>query len=211
MKKKFLLSASCILMISNFAFAQQFHFGLGVTPSLTWMKAGNDSLEGDGSRFGFNYGLITEFAITDNYSFATGLTIDRKGGKLRTINPAADSVFRLDYLITYVDIPVTLKMKTNQIGAMSYFGQFGLAPGLMIGAKGSESIGSVSLLDDKDVKKKINNFNLSLVIGLGLEYNLSENTNFLVAVVYKNGFTDVLNDTFEANVNSIGLNLGILF
>lgn len=213
MKKIFCLSFVFIISTS-LMFAQKFHFGLGITPSLAWLHPGSDDIKGDGSKFGFNYGLMTEFAFTDNYSFATGLTIDRKGGKLRSSEVIVDSIssdyFYFEYNLSYIDIPATIKMKTNQIGSMRYYGQFGLAPGFLISAKGNSKHGQTST-DDIDIKEDVNNFNVSLVIGLGLEYNLSGNTNLLAGFVYKNGFTDIIDGTTKGNVNTLGLNIGVLF
>lgn len=220
MKKIILVFA--LFIISEFnLFAQKFHFGLGVTPSMAWLHPGSDDIEGDGSKFVFGYGLITEFAIAENYAFATGLTIDGKGGKLRTKNEAPftippdtteiiDFVF-YDFNLRYIDIPLTLKMKTNQIGSIRYYGQFGLSPGFLISAKGTIKGGQSLIKDDEDVKEDINNINVSLVIGLGLEYNLSGNTNLLVGLIYKNGFSDVVDSSSKANVNTLGLNIGVLF
>ncbi|MEO5572473.1 MAG: porin family protein [Bacteroidia bacterium] len=220
MKKIILLLALCSLSLGNL-FAQKFHFGLGVTPSLAWLHPGSDELTGDGSKIGFNYGLITEFGITENYAFATGITVDSKGGKLKSktevpfvIPPDTtlmSAVENFDYTIRYVEVPLTLKMKTNAIGYIRYYGQFGLAPGFLIGAKGTEKLGSYTPVDNVDIKDNVNNFNVSLVIALGIEYNLSGNTNLLLGILYKNGFSDVLNQEGKANANSLGLNVGILF
>jgi outer membrane protein with beta-barrel domain len=220
MKKIILLFAVCIIS-TGYLSAQKFHFGLGVTPSMAWLHAGSDDFKGDGSKVGFNYGLITEFAFTENYAFATGLTVDHKGGKLRSKDELPfvippDTTILTDFLyydfsLRYVEIPATIKMKTNQIGYMRYYGQFGVAPAFLIGAKGTVKEGSFASIDDEDVKDLVNNFNISLVIGLGLEYNLSGSTNLLVGIIYKNGFSDVINQDGKANVNTIGLNVGILF
>jgi hypothetical protein len=215
MKKIILLSAISILSFNNLI-AQKFHFGLGVTPSLAWLHPGSDDLAGDGSKIGFNYGLMTEFAFTDNYSFATGITVDSKGGKVRskeaTVDTAGNSTtFNGNYTIRYIEIPATLKMKTNPIGYLRYYGQFGVAPAFLIGAKGTLQEGSTILVDNADIKSSVNNFNISLVIGLGVEYSLAGNTNLLIGVVYKNGFSDVLDGSSKANVNTLGLNVGVLF
>ena len=219
MKKIILLMVVCCVTFSNL-FSQEdqkkFHFGLGVTPSLAWLHPGSDDFSGDGSKIGFNYGLITEFGFTDNYAFATGITVDHKGGKLRSKTPIVDTLgndlsLHSNYTIRYIEIPATLKMKTNPIGYIRYFGQFGVAPGFLIGAKGTVTVGDSIALNDEDAKDYINNFNISLVIGLGIEYNLSGNTNLLLGVLYKNGFSDVVNKEGKANANTIGLNVGILF
>jgi opacity protein-like surface antigen len=211
MKKIILLFAVCSLS-SVHLFAQKFHFGLGITPTASWIHASSDDLEGDGSKIGFNYGLITEFAFTENYSLATGITFDNNGGKLRTKDAQVDTLnFQYEFKLQYVELPITLKMKTNPVGYIRYYGQFGVAPEFLIGAKGTYMQGSTLVVDDDDIKDDINNLNVSLIIGLGLEYNLSGNTNLLLGIQYKNGFSDVLNSDSKATVSTLGLNIGILF
>lgn len=211
MKKLILLITTASLLSGNL-FAQKFHFGLAVTPSTAWLHPASDDLEGDGSKFGFNYGLITEFAFTDNYSFATGVTFENKGGKLKSKDALADSlVIYGEYKLHYVEMPLTLKMKTNPVGSIRYFGQFGVAPEFLTGAKGTFKNGSTVFADDIDIKDDVNNFNVSLVIGLGIEYILSGNTNLLLGIVYKNGLSDVINEEGKANASTLGLNAGVLF
>jgi hypothetical protein len=211
MKKIILLVATVILLAGNLS-AQKFHFGLAVTPATAWLHPGSDDLAGNGSEFGFNYGLITEFAFTDNYSFATGVNFETKGGKLKSKDVMTDSLnFFGEYKLHYVEVPLTLKMKTNPVGSILYYGQFGVAPEWLTGARGTLKYGSTVIADDVDIKDNVNNFNVSLVIGLGLEYILSGNTNLLVGVVYKNGLSDVINGDGKAMANSLGLNVGVLF
>ena len=85
-----------------------------------------------------------------------------------------------------------------------------MAPEFLIGAKGTLKNGS-TVVEDSDIKDDINNSNVSLIIGAGIEYILSGNTNLLLGIVYKNGFTDVINGDPKANANSLGLNVGVLF
>src|ERR1022692_2632133 len=54
----------------------QMHFGLEITPSIAWLKAENPlppALADNGSKVGFDFGLMTEFSFSRNYSFATGI------------------------------------------------------------------------------------------------------------------------------------------
>jgi hypothetical protein len=65
---------------------------------------------------------------------------------------------------------------------------------------------------DIDISDNINTFNMGMVIGGGLEYNLSGNTSLLAGVTFSNGLLDVLDDSaLKARSNFLGLTLGILF
>ena len=71
------------ITLSSSVFAQgdapiigsKLHFGLELEPSIAWLKVNDPlppALDGDGSKIGFGFGLMTEFAFSKNYSFATG-------------------------------------------------------------------------------------------------------------------------------------------
>lgn len=131
----------------------------------------------------------------------------------------------------YIEIPLTLKLKTNEIGYLTYFLQFGLSPGICIRSKAdfttsiqSGGVTASSSSDKVDVKNGINNINLSMIIGGGVEYTLSGSTTLLLGVQFNNGFLDVLDDKFDdgllseddrktlkANSNYLALTVGILF
>jgi hypothetical protein len=208
-----------------------FHFGLKAAPSLAWLKTDDKEVTSNGSKLGFTYGLITEFNFADNYAFATGLDICYRGGKLKsqsTIKNGAgvDSVTMISeatYNLQYIEIPVTLKLKTNEIGYLTYYLQAGIAPGLNIRARASGKTSYQSLIsgvptpnpeeiDNIDVKDDINTLNVSMIIGGGIEYTLSGTTVMLAGIEFSNGFLDVIDgDEIKANSNYLALKLGILF
>jgi opacity protein-like surface antigen len=112
-----------------------------------------------------------------------------------------------DYRLQYVEVPLTLKLRTNEIGYITYWGQFGIVPGLNINAKGDDTVdflygksdtgwGETDRVsfssEDEDIKNDINIFRVGLLIGAGIEYSLSGNTAVLAGITYNNGFTDVL-------------------
>src|SRR5262245_16541166 len=64
------------------------HFGLHATPSFVWLKVKDPlppALDGDGSKLGFAFGLMTEFSISKRYAFATGLDVSYRGGKTKSL------------------------------------------------------------------------------------------------------------------------------
>ncbi len=202
-----------ILMIGFFlpvltkAQDQKFHFGFKITPSLAWIKPDTKSLEREGYRLGFTYGVQTEFRLADNYALATGAQMSYRGGKLKS-DTGVDSVpdQSVIYNVQYVEIPICLKMLTNQFNKIRYYGQFGFAPGMRIRALKND--GKEDKLSAKD---EINFMNVNMIIAAGLEYEISGSTVAFGGIEFNNGFVDMIDGGGKAFTNFLGLNIGILF
>ncbi len=229
--KKLIISASFIL-ISLTIFAQEepaFHFGVKASPSLAWLRSDTKGYASDGSKFGFSYGLITDFNFASKYAFSTGIDITYRGGKFKTIQELKtkvneDSVISTSaaYVLQYLEIPITLKLKTNEIGSVTYYVQVGVAPGINIRArKNYESTTQTTVLGTQytttapgskiDAQSEINSLNLSMIIGGGVEYTLSGQTVLVGGIQFNNGFLDVFDGDPKVNSNYLALTLGILF
>jgi hypothetical protein len=217
--KKIALLISAIALSFSATFAQtEFQLGLNISPNFNWFKAQTETVENDGLKFGFNYGIIGDFNISDNYSFSTGVSIVNTGGTIKYadvknvgVNSATEGgVSTADMKLKYVEIPLTLKLKTNEIGYLTYFGQFGFGLGVNYDAEADidfdypGSNGSVTF-EDEDFNNEINLIRASLIVGLGAEYNLSGNTSLVLGITFNNGFTNVLSkDAYEENLNGDG-------
>lgn len=264
MKKLILLSA--ILFISQAILSQsKFRFGLKVAPSVNWMKPDDvKKFENGGATLGFNWGLTGEYAIGDNVSIYSGLELNHEKGKISFVGenyyfmkngfelieteevngaqiPEDTSAYRLRlneraYKSTYVTLPIGVKMKTKEIGYMTYFGEFGLNLAFRTGTK----IDDAALLDDeRALASEVENYNnltevnydrdmqplrVQLRVGLGTEYSISEGTSLFGAVHYNLGFTNVVRgdsrylvtDDFKTvsqkfSAHGIQLTVGVLF
>ena len=66
-----------------------------------------------------------------------------------------------------------------------------------------------------DFTKHIDDVNFlraSMILGAGIEYNLSGNASFYAGIRFNNGFTDILDDKkSKMNNNVVGLELGFFF
>ena len=86
MRKILILVSSCLLLV-NSIIAQndndkKFRFGLRISPSPTWLRSGDTKVVDQGGvKFGFGFGLQTEFRINSTASFVTGIGGDFLGGK----------------------------------------------------------------------------------------------------------------------------------
>jgi hypothetical protein len=123
----------------------------------------------------------------------------------------------------YVNIPITLKLMTNEIGYFTYFGQFGVDISILASAKArdkaeivtttTDSVGTVTETfgaavqgDFKGIYNQTSFANIKLRIGAGFEWNFSGNTSLVVSVSYHNGFIDLVRD---ANADKIANSEGL--
>lgn len=209
-------------------------FGIKLAPNMSWLKSDTKGLENDGSKIGFTFGLVTEFPIgsAGNYRFSTGLFLNNVGGKFKESysDTLAGQPFNKDlasdFKLQYVQVPLTMKLMTNEIGYMRYYGQIGFDAAFNIRAKGDLEIPAINssgdftgiiALEDEDVKDVVQPFRASLIVGAGLEYNFSGSTTVQVGVNYNNGFTNILKkyevDAKKAKLlqNYLELNLAVFF
>ena len=195
-------------------------FGLTASPQISWMSAGDNKLDGNGAYVGYAYGLMLDALIPSNYAFATGIIISAEGGKLiyndsTKFNYYGDSLLRpateVDYRTQYVQIPLTMKLRTNQVGYMTYFGQFGLQAGVKIRSR-ADFVGGESKIDFSD---DVTLPDLGLLLGAGIEYQIVGNTAIHVSLQYYNGFIDVTDNPegykTKSAQNHLRLQLGVYF
>ena len=206
-----LLTLSAIII--NAQDFQKFKIAARFSPGIAWMKPDSKYITNEGNVARFGFGISMDIHFTENYAFGTGLEVTRMGGSLSYLNSGrydgVDYVMSRtrDYRLQYVEVPLTLKLRTNEIGYITYWGQFGITPGLNINAKGDDEIDFLKSVEtglweetdrksisseDEDIKNDINIFRVGLLIGAGIEYSLSGNTAVHVGVTYNNGFTDIL-------------------
>lgn len=203
-----------------------FRFGLQFSPQLDWIKAQDKHTTSSGVKFGFNYGLMADFSLASNYAIATGINISQNSADilyndtLNMFNSFENDSFpqgtKTSYKLQYIEIPLVLKLKTNEIGYMTYFGQFGLNAGINTKTRGTiDDPANKHDQINENLGPDISPFNLSLNIGAGIEYSLSKSTAFVASFSFHNGFLDISDSVkdFKSKsiLNQIELRIGILF
>ena len=254
MKKIILVLAVVGLFLPGFAQDQAYRIGFKFNPNVSWLRPDAKEITNNGTAFRFGFALNVDHLFTSNYAFGTGVNISQSGGELVYLESTTKNSVPVilertrDYHLQFAEIPLTLKLRTNEIGYITYWGQFGLGLGFNIRAKGNDAVDykleqnalgiwSESDLasyseEDVDIKSDINIFRASLIVGGGIEYNISGSTSLILGLTFNNGFTDVLNGngvkTDEADSpvfengepvqyklkavnNYIELNVGVLF
>ncbi len=230
--KNIAITISLIISLSVNVFSQGYKdyksvkLGLMASPNLGWLRPETRNFENEGVRFGISYGLISDFRLADNYYVGSGVFLSHWSGKLLMPatelinNVETDVTQRRTYNLQYLEIPLTLKLLTNEVGYTTYYGQFGLGLGANINAKGTDRFYNdtyVRVDDDPDIKSDITFMRVGLVIGAGVEYSLAQNASVVIGLEYNNGFTNLLKAKPEhdrkhsAITNYFQVTLGIVF
>lgn len=228
-KQLFALLLIVIFSTSN-ALSQQkpFVFGFKAGPNIGWMNPDTKDYTSTGVKPGFSWGFIADFFLMENYGITTGFDVVFLNAGLemphRVIieGDTIDGTLNRKYKLKYIQIPVTLKMRTNEIGKFRIFGQIGLGTNFLIGAEAEDEFSgdeSLSQSEDVDIYDEITFIRESLIIGAGVEFALGGSTSLTAAFIFNNGFMDILNgkNTIDptlnnkATANYLSFEIGIVF
>lgn len=220
MKQLIITSLMLVLFISVSA-QKKIQLSFNGGPSINWMKTDNPVGEREKFVFGYDYGMNADFYLTgdERYSILTGLIITNVGGEISYRTNSAFSfsgaalppLSKITYNLRYAEVPLAIKLKTNQFHRSKFWGQFGLSTMLNIKSKGDSNNG---MLNKSNINDEINMFNVAMNIGLGLEYDLGGNNSLLTGIVFQNGLTDITTDNAfddKTIVNSLKLKVGLVF
>lgn len=216
------LIALLIFTISVVAHAQDdsspgIRFGLTINSGGSWLSV-EKGQESDGLGFVIGGGLITEFRISDFVSFSTGANMVNYSASVsykdsvdfiyqteqngRVLPPDTSLLTGRKYYFHTVSIPLKLKLKTPEIGYLTYFAEVGLIGNInydaftkknTIDEAGviSELQGSLEKIDAEEVT---NWYRAALAVNLGFEYSLVGNTALVVSLNWEHGLTNILRD-----------------
>ena len=104
---------------------------------------------------------------------------------------------------TYVTLPLALKMKTKEIGSLTYFGMFGINNNIRFKSKAKDDLNKIDPVNglsveetksDIEITKDVSLFVASLNFGVGAEWNLSGTTALTFGLNYSLGFTSAVKD-----------------
>lgn len=117
---------------------KKLHLGFLATSSYGWMSTDSKNISGGGLKAGLGFGIYGDYFFADNYAFSLELLHSTQGYKIDidsicTYNNSDGSFKKtgnveLNYRMRSFQIPITLKLRTNEIGYWRYYGQLGIAP-----------------------------------------------------------------------------------
>ena len=216
MFRKICMVISFFLATSS-VFGQEFSFGIFVDPTITWLRADVKDVSRDRARLGIDVGMSVDYFFSQNYAFATGVSLFNMGGTLKyekgiTLKTkdgkvAVENDGTVKYKVQYIKIPAALKFKTVEIGNMTYFANLGLDPMVRVSAR-------VNYDDVKNVNaiKETKLFNLGWHFGLGAQYSLGDESAIFGGLSFLNTFFDITKPAHDKiTSNNLVLHIGIMF
>ena len=247
MKKIAFLFSILILAGVELSAQSAFRFGFQLSPNFTWMANNERDINGNGTNLGLKVGVVGEkfLSAQDNYllTFGIGFAFNQGGtlrhdiggdfwpnsleetDPLRNFPDGFPDGVNLKYGIQYIELPIGLKMRTQEFGYLRYYIEPAFTLGIATQARGAvNGAGGIST-EDIDIKKDVGFFNLSLGIGAGVEYSIGENLALIGGLAFQSGFTDVSSDDgtqkaagqapvpedSKAKINSLTIRIGVMF
>jgi hypothetical protein len=238
MIKKIAAIAALLILISEVANAQvkPFRFGLKLAPGISWISPDSEGYERKSSPAAFSWGFISDITITENYYLGTGFNINYLNGKIsfphsaEIINSNDDTTTQTgsmtsDMKLRYLEVPLTLKMKTSKFDQIQFYGQIGFSAAINIKAKAEQTFSygqnaaSQSETRERDISDDITFMKGSLMLGGGIEYYIDNSTSIVAGITFSNGISNILKgrNTIDPTISQkatphyMELTLGVIF
>lgn len=201
---------------------QNISFGIHADPLIGWFSSDINDVYNSGAKAGLNFGLTFNKYFTQNYAFSTGLSLITAGGNL-SCTDTTELMLRnittvlpgnaVAYSIKYLAIPLGLKLKSNQIGYITFFTDLGLDPKFVLG--GNLEIPS-QRIKKESASNELNRFNMGYHITGGIEYSLGGTTALVVGLNFDSNFIDITKENGNQPADKIlhkmlGFRLGVNF
>lgn len=214
MMRKLVLSLFLIVLTLKLSAQvdQKYRIALLFNPQISWLKTDNGNANSGSGVFGYNFGLSIDRFFSPNYAINTGLTINTTGGTLNydrdidmIINDQEVSRGNVTYRAKYIEVPLALKLRTNDFGRVAYYGVFGLSAQVRIKTNDG---------DGNTINDYVRFINTAYHFGGGVEYSLGGTTYLVMGMQFHNGLTDITKHADfkdQSILNRLVFNMGVVF
>lgn len=256
MKKQLTLSLCLLLTMAGYAQLdttnKKFHLGLLGSAGIGWLSPESKNLQGGGVKAGIAFGIYGDFYFAKNYALSVEVNHTTQGYKTIadsiciTIDPVTQEFKKygnveINYRIRAFQLPISLKLRTNEIGFMRYFGQLGIAPTFSYKSIFADFDQNIFPKTDDNTDREVNEnkddfdfadqnkisnanqasfleednmsgFRMPLIIGGGAEWTISGNTAMTFGIRYEYGLVNVMKaEETTARPNALNFLVGVRF
>jgi hypothetical protein len=203
--------------------SQDIRLSLWTDPALSWFSSDTRESSNSGIRPGFNAGIGIDRYFRHNYAFSTGIFLTNCGGnmtysdtvRLSLKNSRAEVLpqDKVIYRFKYLTIPVGIKLKTDQIGYISFYSNVGLDARFAISRK--VNIPALDI-EGESITDELAMINIGYHLHAGAEYSLGGSTALAFGLGYESSFFDVTRESStqpddRVTHNLLLVKLGIIF
>ncbi|MFZ2286424.1 MAG: porin family protein [Bacteroidales bacterium] len=201
--RSFLKTLAVIVLTASSArgTAQTLEFAVHTDPVISWMGSNESEYIREGARAGFDIGLSVLHYFDANYAVSSGISIISAGGRqsvtedhtmvfnnFTQIVPAGNEI---KYNLSYINFPAALRLKTDQVGYLTYFTDIGFDIRLLL--KSTVDIPAMQI-SNENARNEVKGLNAGWHIGGGVEYELGINATLVGGLSYAQDFFDVTKD-----------------
>lgn len=171
----------------------------GVMAGVNLAKVGGGDVLKSDNRTGVMGGVFVTFHLTRSFGIQPELLYTQKGFSDNS-DPNFDATFKMDY----IDLPVLLRYDIPVVGPIRPFfvagPAFGLQAKCALQASGDGASASVDCdhLQDAEIQFEKKSFDMSGVVGAGLDFRLG-GTTMMLGARYEHGFSDVVENAAVKN------------
>jgi len=189
------------------AVAQELVFVVHADPVISWMGSNESEYTSEGARAGFDIGLNVLHYFAENYAISSGISFISAGGRQSATEnhtmvftnldpptlPAGDE---MKYNLKYMNIPMGIRLQTNQVGYLTYYTDLGFDLRLLL--KSTVDLPTLQIFDE-NAKNEVYGMNAGWHIGGGVEYELGIDASLIAGLTYAQDFFDVTKDLKDVN------------
>ena len=208
--------------------------GMKFGPTIDWASSGSTAATNEGIRLGGNLGLVCDYYFTDNIAVSSGVNFNflRMDYSFMDQRYVADFLEKINVKIsrrlkaTNFEIPLKMKMKFNILDSFSAYVEAG--GGLSINVKdlGKDRCEEFSFYwvyydseqsySYEDRTHQYRPLQLSMVFGLGTEYEINRNLSIFAQLTFDHAFSNAFVSSLEKQTGSIlrnnyiGIEVGVM-
>lgn len=212
--KKIVILALLLFLFTGISYSQDYYgssysgkkitLGITAAPNYHWLRYGEGTDVKQEGKIGYSYGLLSDFALTQNYYFSTGFLINNLKSKSNFSARGNQDLPLRTYHLQYVEVPFAVKLQSTQRYYRSYYGQFGFSAGMKVSGDVEEDGQKTAL--GRDAK----NLRLALQIGGGINWQLDHGLSMMTGLSFNNGFTEILREG-KPKSSYVAFNFAVFF
>ena len=229
--RKILLIISLVAMAALGANAQTIDSRIGVKlgPTVDWASAGSTAASSDGVRLGTNMGLVYDYYFANNFAVSSGVNLklfrlkytftDRR--RVEDFLEDANVQVSRRLSATNIEVPLKLKARFDVADLFFLYAEAGAGLGFNVKDYGKDSYSlywvDYQAQEYEDCTNQYRPLQLSMVVGLGAEYQISHNLSAFAQVTFDHAFSNAFVKVLEKQTGSIlrnnfiGIEVGVMY